>query len=215
MRSLDGYLRIIENEESGFVLAKGLKPKNYKISTLSKVKEWEARILVGNSLGENKKIGDWDSVGYVMINLKTNEIVPIARADEHNTGYDMMHDIHLPNVNEYFPIYDGRNCVYSKQNAKNMIIAAKKWLKWGGPDCPVSGSSELTGLYGNLSDLVNHGLQLMPQPNKISIVGERVIKAFHMLGQLCTKYEMVSRAGRPVEALEKTIFVLQKPLPKM
>ena len=56
--------------------------KNFKIvGDLSNIADWKAKVLRNNS--GDKKIGSWDNVGYVFISILSNEIIPIARADEH------------------------------------------------------------------------------------------------------------------------------------
>lgn len=86
------------NEQKDFTtfqLPKNIPSNFFKITnSLKDIKNWKARILENNSGGEKLKVGDYDEVGYVMISLKDNTIIPIARSDEHHRGYDIMYEIY-------------------------------------------------------------------------------------------------------------------------
>ena len=67
--------------------------KNFEITgDMSNAKNWKAKILAANSATKGQKIGQWDQVRYILIGLKTNNIIPIAIADEHRTGYDVLQE---------------------------------------------------------------------------------------------------------------------------
>ena len=207
------YNQIIsETQNSKYILFPGLPQQNYQLGLFSKIDEWKAKIILANSAGEGQDIGQWDAVGYVMISLTTNEIIPIARADEHKSGYDLLYyfkdkkKIKL-NPKDFIPLYKGENFVYGTDSIDKMIIVAKKWLEWGGPNELVRGAYAANGLFGKLSDLVKYGLKMMPQSGKLNISGERLINNLRNFGSLNTKYILMTREGaRSTEALEKTIF---------
>ena len=51
-----------------FKLHPEVDPENYQITnTLRSVGKWKARILSGNSMSNEKDVGDWEPVGYTMI----------------------------------------------------------------------------------------------------------------------------------------------------
>jgi hypothetical protein len=123
-----------------FTIPKALR-KNTKISNrnLAFVKDWKTKIIACNSCGEGDKIGKWDGVGYTMVNYKTNEIIPIARADEHHTGYDLMWDYQnqgiIKNVGDWISIFWHNNYMFNQPSEKDAIknaTAFEKWLSYGG-----------------------------------------------------------------------------------
>lgn len=70
----------------------------YDISgDFSNVKNWKAKIILNNNSGRGTRVGDFEPVGYVLISLSSNYIIPVARSDEHQTGYDLLY--HL--INKY------------------------------------------------------------------------------------------------------------------
>ena len=99
-----------------FNLNPKLDPKNYKISDdISNIKDWKARIISGNSMSDDKKVGDWEEVGYVWISLVDNTIIPLARSDEHHQGYDCIVENLKINASDYHPVFLGGDC-YSEQS---------------------------------------------------------------------------------------------------
>ena len=107
---------------------------------LGNVKKWKAKIILGNSMAKGKKIGDMDDVGYVGINTRTNEIVPIARADEHQAGHELLYHLAKKgmikgNPADFVTLYPGTNYPhYSSNNTHQYVEAIKKWLAYGGPN---------------------------------------------------------------------------------
>lgn len=131
-----------EGVKKKFVIPKELR-KNTRIPNrslgLGAVRQWKTKVIVCNSCPEGVKVGDWDDVGYTMINYKTNEIIPIARADEHHTGYDLMWDYQeqgiIQNVDDWISIFWSNNFMFNEpdeKEAKKKAIAFEKWLDYGG-----------------------------------------------------------------------------------
>ena len=60
--------------------------------------------------------------------------------------------------------------------------------------------------YGLFSDFIKHGLSLLPQPNRLNVVGERFIAALRGMSELITKYEMAKRREANTSPLEKSII---------
>jgi len=105
---------------------------------LGNIENWKAKIVVGNSLGKKQKVGQMDEVGYVGINTRTNEIVPIARGDEHRSGYELLHHLHEKGAikgdpQDFITLFDGNNYPhYTTSDTHKYAKAVKKWLAYGG-----------------------------------------------------------------------------------
>jgi hypothetical protein len=142
---------------------------NFKIvGGLENYKNWKAKVLMANSGG---KKGIWESPRYVMISLDSNNIIPIAMSDEHQTGYDLLfeyyYDKKLIKQENYVSIDgDGTTYLYGspgdtdnlKHDAKK-IEAFKKWLSYGGENQPVkSGSGR--GYLGDMEDVIERGCNI-------------------------------------------------------
>ena len=110
---------------------------------LGNIDNWKARIVLNNSPSEKKKVGDMGEVGYVAINPNSNEIVPIARSDEHQAGYELLH--HLSNKGairgrpqDFITLFPGNNYPhYSTSDTRKYAAACKKYLEYGGKNCAV------------------------------------------------------------------------------
>jgi hypothetical protein len=110
--------------------------KNFRIiGDLSNVENWQAKIILGNSMAENMRVGNWDKIGYVMISLSSNQIIPIARSDEHSTGYELLQhyiDKGLVKGNDWTSIWSmGHNYIY-KANDENKVEALRRYRSYGG-----------------------------------------------------------------------------------
>lgn len=107
----------------------------YDISgDLSNAKNWKAKIITANSGGDKKK-GAWDSVGYVMISLTTNYIIPIARADEHRLGYETLEYLikkyKIKNLNYQHIYVSDDSIVYGGEYHDDEYNALKKAYEYG------------------------------------------------------------------------------------
>lgn len=107
--------------------------RNFQItSNLNEADKWKAKILIGNSMEEGKKVGDWDNVGYIMISLKDNTIIPIARSDEHRRGYELLSDYYHLSSSDYYSLWVyGKNYPYNLEDLKNLEIALQKAQSYG------------------------------------------------------------------------------------
>lgn len=116
-----------------FYLPKGVNPKDFQITeSMSDVKDWKAKIFVNNSGNENQVVGQWDEVGYIMIGLDDNTIVPIARADEHRRGYELLIDYYHLDYHNYYPIfYKGKEFPYNEDDLNKLVVALKKAVSYG------------------------------------------------------------------------------------
>lgn len=165
---------------------------NYKISgDLSNVKNWKAKVLLANSGG---KVGEWDNVGYVLVSLDSNLLIPVARADEHQMGYDLLwHLINkdlIPNEN-YMPFYTLSKDYFYKDKIKQYLKLYKKVLNYGmNPDYEVQDYSYDSNYSTSLKEFVdNKGEQvdysksekMPPKGKKIIDYLEKVAKGYKKL----------------------------------
>lgn len=135
MKNFNFYLESVTS--SGFRLAKGLDPSNYKITsrlsdwTRLSSSPWKARVLVGNNGGE---IGKFTAVGYIAVNLKSNEIIPISVNDEHRAGYEILYDMQREfkiNPADWYNISTS-NYIYDEEEEKLALDYFKQWERIGG-----------------------------------------------------------------------------------
>lgn len=168
-------INLVETSQ-GFQLNSALDPQNYQITdSLRGIKGWKAKVLAANSASEGVKIGDWDEVGYVMISLTDNTIVPIARSDEHNTGFDLMHDLGV--MGKFHPIFfGGGNYIYRQEDVPKYQTVLTKWLAWGGPDTYLSGSNSLHGNLIQFSDFVKHEGFIEIKPGTLAPIAQRFVE---------------------------------------
>lgn len=140
-----------------FRLNDKLNPRNYKnCQEIKNISKWQAKIISGNSMSDDKEIGEFDDVGYVWVSLVDNSIIPIARSDEHHRGYDcIVEDLKL-NVSEYYPVYLGGDYYkgaknnqypYNETDAKELKIALLKLQYYG---------RDLTTIDVNMSYITNN-----------------------------------------------------------
>lgn len=139
-------LKIFENKiMSKFIIPRPLikfqKMKDYlgrNPIDLYDMKSWKTKVILANSAAEGIKIGDWDDVGYILISQISNHIIPVARADEHHQGYDLLWDLHDKGIVKHMnftSIFWSNNYFYYDINddqAKKDLKAVKKYLEYGG-----------------------------------------------------------------------------------
>lgn len=174
--------------------------KNYKSSnTLANISDWRAKIILANSAPKGTKIGDWDEIGYVGISLKSNIIVPIARADEHQNGYELIQ--HLINkslippeqyttINPYGGYFHGR---------KEEVEAYKKFREYGGKNILVKPIYDADHIpYSSIDDIVSmenpyarHYSEKREarQHHGISPVGKRILESLKEIMIGCRKQD--------------------------
>ena len=132
-----------EAKPSQFELPENKALKYETPGNLGDIHKWKAKIILGNSMGDDKKVGDMDKVGYVGINTRTNEIVPIARADEHQAGHELLYHLAEKGMikgspKDFVTLYPTTNYPhYSSNNSHQYVEAIKKWLAYGGPNVVV------------------------------------------------------------------------------
>tara|TARA_B100000745_G_scaffold300550_1_gene255181 strand:- start:1320 stop:2210 length:891 start_codon:yes stop_codon:yes gene_type:complete len=130
-----------------------------------------------------KEMGD-DSdytIGYVMISLKDDTIIPIPRGDEHHRGYSVLYEKEFRDVNpkDYYPIFAiGNNYIFGEEDKKLMLAAAKKYFSYGGKDWALFGGNEFRNLSMLLSDFVKLNGDVTISKTKLPPSGQRIYSGF-------------------------------------
>lgn len=186
-----------------FRLHPNLDPANYQITdNMGALPRWKAIVLTGNSVGETgPRVGEWDHVGYVMISLDDNTIIPIARSDEHNMGWDLVHELSekSPILQDFVPVWTGNNYIYTKAENEVATKAYQKFLSYGGHDGVVQfGVHERDGGMTSMSDFVEHGAaNAQPVKGRISPLGKKIIEAFQKIDTLIIPEMKREEGGLP------------------
>ena len=76
-----------------------------------------------------------------MINVTNNTIVPIARSDEHHTGYDVLSELVSESTSHFISLFNGNNYFYGDDKDK-YLIAVTNWLNYGGPNLSIKNVTE-------------------------------------------------------------------------
>lgn len=123
---------------SKFRLPNGVPTKWFELTeSMKDVENWKAKTILGNSLGEdNNPKGYLDKIGYVMISLVDNTIIPISRGDEHQRGFEVLDYFYASkykiNPDDYFPVWCfGNNYPYDKEQVSKLKIALSKAEYYG------------------------------------------------------------------------------------
>lgn len=161
---------------------------------LDNVEKWKTKIWLNNS-GR-----DEPEVGYIAIDPKTGMIVPIARCDEHHTGYDLLEYLTrkklIPKAT-WFTIWAlGDNYVYNEEHAADILPAFKKWREIGGPNLPVKSSCWAKGFHVSMDDFI--AAEGKPKTNwkgELAPAGRRIVDAFEKVAQLYAKHH---KAGKSI-----------------
>jgi hypothetical protein len=194
MRKFIDIVLEAEKKSASFVLHPALNPDNYQITdNLRDIDKWRVLTYLGNSGGNE---GELHEVGYVMISLVDNTIVPISRNDEHNMGRDLMYSFEdgsyvkkgkpLPiDADSYIPVWSGSNYIYNASEAPSLLIAFSKFLSYGGRDGILTGTQDLRGRMMHLSDFVASGGHTGKiEPGKLAPIGARIYTELKELSEM-------------------------------
>jgi hypothetical protein len=155
-----------------------------------------------------KQIFDLQSkIGYVMISVDSNHIIPITRQDEHQIGYEVLHDVYykkykVPQEN-YTSVYTiGNNSAYyprpeQRTGYNDFIKAIQKFLDYGGyknnliyivDSSFVSGKTclmsaeEFVKYNGEYDNAIKSG--------NISYIGKQIIQKLTELSQMFSRWHL-------------------------
>lgn len=160
--------------------------KNFQIvGDMGNTENWKAKILLANSASEEQKKGQWDEVGYVMISLDSNLIIPIARADEHQTGYELLHDYYfaknLVPVEKYVSVWtSGNNYIYPR-SANDQLKALIKFRQYGGKNNVLEGASENRAYRSTIDDFIQGKGSTLVDKAQLSPLGKFVMSSLESI----------------------------------
>lgn len=154
--------------------------KNYKVSgSLDNTKNWKAKVLLANSGGE---VGKWDKVDYVLISLNSNNIVPVARADEHQEGMELENYLinnNLISDEEYIPMSTIRHDYFRKSSIPTYLKIYKKALDYGiDPEFQVEDYD--SGYVTTIKDFIDNKGEYIDytKSEKLPPLGQKIIDFF-------------------------------------
>jgi len=178
------FSEYLKESENKFVIPEKLK-KNIQITNdINDSKNWKAKVILGNNGG---KKGIMDEVGYIAVSPTSNIIIPIARHDEHQNGYELLDHLIRTKIipdDDYHTIWRGQNFIYGSQDRKYIekaIKSYKKWLELGGRDLPLRGVNTIN-YTGTLTDFmkrvkdINMDGDVVLNLDTIFIRGQNLIK---------------------------------------
>lgn len=192
------YIALLEAAlaRKSFRLHPGLDPAKYQITDNMRdaPTKWQVYCYQGFTATDPSKSieeGQMSPVGYVMISLVDDTIIPISRGDEHHRGYDVLHhelgkeikrNGSSVNPRDYLPVWSyGSNYIYSESDIKPMLIALTKFLSYGGLDGPLQGAQDLRHVVMNSSQFVAAKGNVTLVPDKLAPAGERIFEEFQAL----------------------------------
>lgn len=175
-----------------FCLPDGLPADAYVMpGTLANASEWKAKVWDGNA-GD----GDiaMDDIGYVMVSLKDNTIIPIARADEHHHGYATLREHKQEwgiNLRDYIPIpaQGSPVYIYSSTEIPLYLEALRRFRSYGGRNVAIN-SQPQNGLDEQviLADDFLKAKGMIPlTPGELWPYGERLVRAIEALNDALGK----------------------------
>jgi hypothetical protein len=187
---------------------------------LGNIETWKVQVQVGNSVGRDEPgVGGWGKVGYCFVNPKTKEVVPIARSDEHHSGWDLMHDLAsqkvITGLKDFVPIYIYGTHVYDSEDKESYRKAFQTWLDLGGKDIKVeiyrTGSVDGNERFlGTLSDFIEVK-SFTPVKGEMAKPGISLIKALEKYALAVTvALKDPSKEGLSFKAAEGVLFTLDR-----
>jgi hypothetical protein len=159
---LEATLSNLEIELNNFILKQSIIPNAdpidcipsklqniYKdIKSFKDIESWRTKVQLANNCGKDSaQLGEWGEVRYIMVSLDSGAIIPIAMSDEHNKGYDLLHEFYdkrLIKREDFYPInYMGNNYIERKSQIPIALKAFTLWRNLGGNNGIVTGTTEL------------------------------------------------------------------------
>lgn len=180
-----------------FVLHPALNPSDYMITSSFKGhRNWKARTFINNN--SSGEVGDMHEVGYIMINLTNNTIIPISRGDEHHQGTDLLYEMAAGkidgvdgkklNPSEFWPLWPYSNYIYDEREIESLKIVAKKALLYGNPDTPIMGANNYRGKISMLSDFAK-GEVFITNVGNLNPIGKRIYDALETVSKTILKID--------------------------
>lgn len=211
-KELDEYLL---KEKITFKQAVEYNLNAFKDSLLG-IANGKAYILEGNCLRGDQEFEDVfltkESIGYVMVGLKTGTILPIARADEHHKGFDLLNRLikenYIPN-DTYLAIFSLGSDYLHEDNFKEALVIYERWLKMGGPNIIIEdwfGSKN--GFITDMKTFVEKkGKSLAPRKGSVATIGKSLIST---LTELSLSGVAIRKSSNPDVDFKKYCVSLKK-----
>ena len=215
-----------EQESNSFIIPESIK-ENFKIEgDLSNIKNWKAKILAANSTTEGMKKGDFEDVGYVAISLKDNTIIPIARSDEHQTGYELLQDYYKSkkkiDVSDYVTVFclvGSTNYIYDDNSGysdlKEKYEALKKAYSYGLKNSNVKFSGgKFDRKEMSIKDFLegngdyNKAIEVKKEKGEISELGADLIDYLERMAVLIHRYYENEKNFRDTDKIKEQVFEL-------
>jgi hypothetical protein len=163
------------------------------------------------------KVGTWDQVGYVMISVDSTNIIPIARSDEHQMGYEVLRDIYfrkrLVPKETYFPIFAfGQNYLW-QETAKEQQEALRRFREYGGRNSVVKGMN--TKYIANMDQFISSDGNISVNGRSLSPIGKFIIGKLGSVarGVVSRQRNVFSVAHDFIEWMEANEHVIRQALP--
>ena len=181
-------------------------------NSMADVQKWKAKVLENNQQGVPK--GEFDSVGYIMVSLIDNTIIPIARSDEHRKGFEVMDCVYSEkygiNPSNYYPIFAiGNNYPYDKEDAQAMYAALVKCKSYGLDLDSIAVSmyylTKGSTNYISASDFVSQTSKSIDDQRKLPLtkLGERLIAALKAFSEAFEYHN--ARGGLSTAKIQKAL----------
>lgn len=203
MRNL---IDIMESNSAPFVLDPALNPQDYIMTdSLRDLAKWRARVHSGNSRGDKSPdVGEMDEVGYIMISLSSNRIIPMARADEHHQGFDTLRELRGVNPRDYQAVWRyGNNYIYYADEVAGWLNVLTKFLAYGGPDGVLKGSNDLRGKAMTSRQFIAARGDFTIAPGSLAPMGQGIVAAYQKLAAALAK----ARANEAARSVTNACFV--------
>lgn len=176
---------------------------NYQVTdSLAMVRNWKAKVILRNSAGpDSPKKGEFDAVGYVHIGINLGNIIPIARADEHHRGYDLIEYLQEKGLipqDIYQPFYVHSD--YVDANDAVALQAMKTWRKLGGPNIVIKNwTNSGTAFQVTMDDYIKAEGDIQINKGSLFPLGQGLIDQLKLLSALCIE-------ARQNERKEKQLY---------
>ena len=160
---------------------------------LQNITNWKAQLLVGGNINDDDKIkmGDFDSVGYVMVNVDNCSIIPVGRGDEHHTGFELVRHLISKKIipmGNYYPIFYSHTYVYdsSPKGTSTAVRAFKIWRALGGGNIPIESASShgQTEFMVRVDDYIKRNGQIENKTGELAPVGKQMVRHLEKLAQM-------------------------------
>lgn len=198
------FKEFLKESESKFIIPDKLRNGMKIGNDIKNTDSWKVKVILGNN--DSSKKGKYDEVGYIAVSPTSNTIIPIARADEHQAGYELLHHLiknkMIPDE-PYVTLYKHSNYIYGQQDKKYMednINAYKKWLELGGKNLKLSGTNGIS-YSGSIQDFIERVKDIKTdgkvvfEADSIFETGQNLIKE---LIDLTLKYKKIVDSGSSI-----------------